>query len=107
MQAAEADGCLSVREAADSPWLMYQRLSSGWIKPVLPPWSAGMRRQDLPPVYLLNGAFYFIRRDILLRERTLLTKRCVSYVMPPNQSIDIDTLSDFEEAEAYLINKVS
>lgn len=102
MQAVGADGCVSVSEATQSPWLMYRVGDPGWLEPVLGPWPGGMRRQDLPPVYLLNGAFYFMRIDNFLRERKLVTSRCIAHVLPEARSVDIDTLADFEQAEAAL-----
>jgi len=102
MQAVGAEGCVAVCEATEPPWLMYGTSGLGWLEPVLPPLRGGMRRQDLPPVHLLNGAFYFMRRDVFLRDRKLLTPRCIGYAMPKARSIDIDTLADFSRAEYAL-----
>lgn len=100
MQETGADGCVSVSEATESPWLMYGTGGPGWLEPILPPRPGGMRRQDLPPVYLLNGAFYFMRTEVFLRERRFLPKRCLGHVMPIERAVDIDTLDDFRQAEA-------
>ncbi|MDP1577086.1 MAG: acylneuraminate cytidylyltransferase family protein [Cypionkella sp.] len=102
MQAAGADGCVSVSEAEQSPWLMYVTDGPGLLNSLLPPWPGGMRRQDLPPVYLLNGAFYFMRTDVFLRDRKFVTPRCIGHQLPQSRAVDIDTLADFERAEARL-----
>jgi CMP-N-acetylneuraminic acid synthetase len=60
------------------------------------------RRQDLPPVYQLNGAIYVTRRKVLLEEERLLGKHTLPYIMPQERSIDIDTPIDFKIAELIL-----
>lgn len=58
------------------------------------------RRQDLPPLYLPNGAIYLARTQsfdgLFLKDKTL------TYVMGDKESIDIDTIDDFKLAESYL-----
>jgi CMP-N-acetylneuraminic acid synthetase len=56
-------------------------------------------RQQLPPAYALNGAFYLASRSFLERERSFLTSKTVGYVMPPEQSVDIDTALDWQWGE--------
>lgn len=102
IQATNAEGCIAVCEAMESPWLMHSINSSGWMEPLLSPLSGSTRRQDLPKAYILNGAFYFIRCDTLLQERTLRTPRTICHVMPTARSIDIDTRADLDQAETYL-----
>jgi CMP-N-acetylneuraminic acid synthetase len=59
-------------------------------------------RQSLPPVYMLNGAVDVMRARIVLEQNDLWGSRVGAYVMPPERSIDIDTLADFAAAEALL-----
>jgi CMP-N-acetylneuraminic acid synthetase len=49
------------------------------------------RRQDLEPVYSLNGAIYLARRSHLMKTQTFYGPRTYAYVMPPERSIDVDT----------------
>ena len=102
MRNVNADGCVAVTAVEKSPWLMYGANSSGWLEPLLPSVPNSVRRQDMPPVYLLNGAFYFIWTDIFLAARRLVTARCIGYTLPEARSIDIDTLADFRRAEHIL-----
>jgi CMP-N,N'-diacetyllegionaminic acid synthase len=60
------------------------------------------RRQDLPPVYALNGALYFAEAAWLVRERRLVCAESRAYVMPAERSVDIDTLLDWRLAELLL-----
>jgi CMP-N-acetylneuraminic acid synthetase len=48
--------------------------------------------------YLRNGAIYLMNRDALMQYDWC-------YVMPEELSVDIDTLADFEQAEAYMKEK--
>jgi CMP-N-acetylneuraminic acid synthetase len=60
------------------------------------------RRQDLPPVYALNGALYYAQSDWLLRGRRLVAPESFAYVMPRERSVDIDTPLDWRFAEQML-----
>lgn len=88
-----APACVSVTLAEQSPYWMYQ-LTEGERLQALLPASTGTRRQDLPPVYLLNGAIYVARCDRLRRHRSFVGPDTVAYVMPAERSIDIDTADD-------------
>lgn len=65
------------------------------------------RRQDLPPVYQLNGAIYVTRRKILLEEERLLGANTLAYVMPRERSVDIDTHIDLKLAELIMMGEAT
>ncbi len=65
------------------------------------------RRQDLPPVYRLNGALYVTRTKVLLEENRMLGKHTVPYIMPEEKSLDIDTPLDLQIAELLLEGKTA
>jgi CMP-N,N'-diacetyllegionaminic acid synthase len=92
----EAPACVSVTVAEQSPYWMYRLADGQHLQAVLEPPPGVSRRQDLPPVYTLNGAVYVARTPWLRRTRTFVTAETVAHVMPPERSIDIDTLEDFE-----------
>jgi N-acylneuraminate cytidylyltransferase len=92
----DAPSCVSVSQAEESPYLMYRVRNDESIESMLPPLSGSTRRQDLPPVYLLNGSIYIARTDWLRRTRSFLSETTVAYRMPVERSIDIDTADDFE-----------
>lgn len=102
MIASGAESCTSVCEADTPPWLMYRQNEAGYVESVLPPWPGGMRRQDLPPVYVLNGALYFVKTTAFDATGKLLPTPTAGYIMPAQASIDIDTHDDFRRAEAAL-----
>ena len=62
-------------------------------------------RQQLPPVYIRNGALYITRRDVLVNENSFTGKDCRAYVMPEERSINIDAESDIVLAEYFLRKK--
>jgi CMP-N,N'-diacetyllegionaminic acid synthase len=65
----------------------------------------GMRRrsQDLPPAYVLNGAFYLIGPDELRKQKSFCSDSTVPLIIDePAESIDIDTEWDWRIAEALL-----
>ena len=63
------------------------------------------RRQDAPKVYDMNASIYIWKRESLLRNNTLFTKKTVIYEMPEERSIDIDTLLDLKIVEFLIKNK--
>ena len=61
------------------------------------------RRQDLKPeVFRTNGAIYLTRRDVLMEQNNFYGPSPMAYVMPDEQSVDIDTKLDFDIAEFLL-----
>ena len=58
------------------------------------------RRQDLPKAWVMNGAIYACRTEVLFAaEPSLYGDRVVAYPMPPERSISIDDLEDWAAAE--------
>ena len=64
------------------------------------------RRQDLPKAWVMNGAVYACRTELLFAaEPGMYGDRVVAYPMPPERSISIDTLEDWAEAERALTRR--
>lgn len=59
-------------------------------------------RQSLPEVFVLNGAFYLIDRDVFLRERTFLPARTMPFVMAASHSANLDTPEDWQILQAMV-----
>lgn len=61
------------------------------------------RRQDLPKAWVMNGAIYACRTDVLFAaEPSLYGDRVVAYPMPAERSISIDDMADWAAAERAL-----
>ncbi|WP_333871700.1 acylneuraminate cytidylyltransferase family protein [Desulforamulus putei] len=97
-----ACACVSVTEPAHHPYWMYELLPNGFLKPFMPKDKVPFRRQELQPVYALNGAVYVACCDWLQEKRTFLAEETVAFVMPPERSLDVDTELDLQICEFFL-----
>ncbi len=62
-----------------------------------------LRSQDLPPAYVVNGAFYLLTPDDLRRSKSFYSDEMTPLVIEkPEESIDIDTEWDWKMAEMVL-----
>lgn len=93
--------CISVTPSPKSPYWMRTMDEGGRLSPLLAP-PAATRRQDLPLVYVPNGAIYAVRVAWFLERRAFIGPGSVGHVMPAERSVDIDTLLDFQLAEVIL-----
>lgn len=96
MLESEASSCVSVCEVDQSPYWMYRVADGNKLQRLLPGMEWMARRQDLPPVYLINGAIYIARIDWLRANKSFVGEETVAYLMPKERSLDIDTAEDFE-----------
>ncbi len=69
------------------------------------PYRQRPRRQDLTPDqlrYRETGSLYLTRTEVYERDHNRLGGRIGLFVMDPSESLDIDTIADFERAEESL-----
>lgn len=97
-----ADAVISVVDVDNWHPMKMKRLQGDWLVDYEPPPYEGIPRQALPRVYIVNGAVYGVRRDVLMESGSLKGERCLGYVMPPERSVNIDTEVDLVVAEHYL-----
>ena len=64
--------------------------------------NSNMPRQNLPTYYRINGALYIRKIAYINNDIQLLDEMEYAYIMPRENSIDIDTEEDFEMADFYL-----
>ncbi len=91
-----ASSCVSVSEVEQSPYWMYRLNDDKSLHNILPMQQQIGRMQDLPNVYILNGAIYIAQTDWLKKTKNFITPTTVAYVMEKCKSVDIDTPKDFE-----------
>ena len=96
-----ADSVVTVCDVEHSPYWM-GTLSDGRLVPLFEEWGTVRFRQHLPAVYRLNGAVYVTSRQVLLDESKVLGTDTRAVVMDADESLDIDTLSDFAAGEAMM-----
>jgi N-acylneuraminate cytidylyltransferase len=100
---SRAPAIVSVREASEHPLWIYRLDGGGALVPYVDQGAKPIaQRQDLPPAYLLNGAVYAARTEILKAARSFLMPGVVAWPMPFDRSIDIDTPQDLYAAEEVL-----
>jgi len=61
-----------------------------------------LRRQDLPPVYIRNGAIYAVRRDVAMLSNSMIGEVSRPYIMPEERSVNVDSALDLHLAEILL-----
>lgn len=66
--------------------------------------NTGIRRQDMKPMYVRNGALYISAVELLKERKLIIGDTPLLYVMPKERSIDVDSMMDFEYIE-FLMKK--
>ncbi len=104
LASGDAPACVGVRPAEEHPYWTYRTDADGRLTAFAQPGEgeAAHRRQDLPPAWCVNGAIYAIRVEALRRTRSFMPEGTLAYRMPPERSIDIDTLQDVERMIALV-----
>lgn len=57
-----------------------------------------IRRQDQKREYTMNGCMYIAKWDYFLKNKSFHSENSIPYIMPEENSIEIDTLLDYEVA---------
>lgn len=99
------NSCVSVNESEKSPRWMYSLDKKGRMRRLIQTEKTIDRRQDLPKVYVLNGAIYVAQVDWLLNNKAFVTDETYAYIMPGERSVDIDNDLDFRFAEFLLLRQ--
>lgn len=99
----EAPACVTVAEVDQSPFWMYRLDSARHLLPLIDQKGHPSRRQELPQVYILNGAVYVARTAWLQQQRTFMTAETVAYIMPRGRSQDVDTEVDLKICESQIL----
>ncbi len=63
------------------------------------------RRQDLPHTYTRNGAIYAFKTDLVFSKGSIYSERCIPYVMPYEDLVNIDSEDDIRLAELLLLDR--
>lgn len=100
----DAETLVSVRAARENPYFVQiepDAKDPRWYRQVKK--CRVVRRQDLPPVFVVNGAVYVFRREALFARKHLYdARRFGVYEMPWVRSVDLDSEDDFLQAEFLL-----
>jgi CMP-N-acetylneuraminic acid synthetase len=97
----ECESVVSVYES-DYPFYWSFKIAYKYLEPIFDKKYLKKRRQDLPKIYIPNGAIFIFTRDNLFKYKSLYSKKVLPYVMPRETSIDIDNEIDFKLAELLI-----
>ncbi len=96
----EADGIISVSQPDFNPIWHCVIERDGWMVDLHPEGLRYARRQDVPPVYRINGSLYLWRSAFVEREpRNWRVGRHLLYETPELRAMSIDTAAEFGRAE--------
>lgn len=103
--AAQADAVVSVSRIEAPHPVKTLVIEGGLLRPFLPGrWGPNLTRQELEPVYAVNGAVYCVERNVLLESTSFWGRASIPYIMPAERSVNIDTWLDLKLAEALMQN---
>src|SRR5262245_8739949 len=108
-QSTGADSVIGVEElpAHFNPMRVVTVDAAGWARLFVggaPVKRRPGRRQDMPPAWVMNGAIYLFKTELLFDavEPNLYGDRVAAMVMPQPYGLNIDDPEDFEHAERIL-----
>jgi len=95
-----AKSCVAVSEVAENPYWMYTVDSDSKLNKFVKTESEYTRRQELPRIYITNGAMYIAENEWLLVNKGFESPpHTIGYIMPQERAVDIDCELDFRVCE--------
>ncbi|MEP4034020.1 acylneuraminate cytidylyltransferase family protein [Roseibium polysiphoniae] len=85
-----------------TPLISLRWIEEGALQPVVSAPDLNLQRQNLRPVYGVNGSIYIAKPDVLEMEGTFHSKNARPYIMDRLHSMDINSHDDFAMAEHLL-----
>lgn len=105
LKAKQVSSVVSVSLAKQHPYLMKNVNDIGAMTNFCKITEEPGNRQDLPPVYILNGAIFLARSNKLVQDKSWYDEQTQAYIMPESRSVDIDTPEDLFFA-GYLMSLI-
>lgn len=101
----DCQSVISVCKIKDPPFWCFRVTKRMYLKPFFEWKYFRMRKQDLPELYMPNGAIYISTLQNLFKHKSFYCKKSLPYIMSEERSIDIDNKIDFQLAELLLKNE--
>lgn len=98
----DCESLLSICQMSESPYWAFTINQDNYLQPFLEHDQYNKRSQDLPSIFLINGAIYIASPEFLRINKSFRSTKMCPFPMPQNRSIDIDTNLDFLLAETIL-----
>lgn len=97
------DSVVSVSEVPlhFSPHFLMKITADGRLNYFMPDGSKVKRRQDAPRAYSRNGSVYLFRVSSFEKYQDIYGEKCIPLLIPPDETINLDTMEDWERAERY------
>ncbi len=96
----DTDLVITVRKAERSPYFnMVKQDADGFVRLVIEPESAVVRRQDVPTIYDVTTVAYVARPEFVMRAKGLFEGKVRAVEVSAERALDIDTAYDFMLAE--------
>lgn len=95
----EQDSLIAVYENRKANGFNYYRKDGNIGLPVRKEHNQGVRRQEMPEMFVRNGAMYISSRELLKTRELIIGDNPLLYVMPSDRSTDVDSIEDFEYVE--------
>lgn len=98
---------IGVSKAKEHPmWMM--RINENNLTPMMEPHGFGIRSQDLPPAYVVNGGFYMVSPECLRSAKSFVTENAIPLIFQSEEeSLDIDTQHDWDVAEMIISKRLN
>ncbi len=100
----QTSSVVSVCEVEEHPAWMFRKAPDETLAPYAS-LDEATRRQDLPSLYILNGAMYWVRTEWLRGTRRLVGEGTLGFFMDADSSTDIDTMLDWRLAELLMTER--
>ena len=106
---SDADSVVSVKEVPSehNPHWVYFRDEQGFLRLSTGEATPLPRRQLLPPAFHRDGSVYVTRREVLMEQNSLYGSRVAGVLVDPASSINIDTPTDWAEAERAMTERIA
>jgi len=99
---SSSPSCVTVTKNVKHPLWSYSMNSAGILQQFIQADLGKVQRQELPEVFVLNGAVYITRIEWFKKVQAFVTKETMGYIMPEERSLDIDTEFDILIADFLL-----
>lgn len=108
LKSTRADSVVSVVEVPRhfSPDYV-MKIEAGKLVHFLPESEQISRRQDARPAYSRDGTVYVVRREVLMNKNSLYGSYVCPFILPPEESVNIDSFDDWLVAESRLKERIS
>jgi CMP-N-acetylneuraminic acid synthetase len=105
LEETKADAVISVVDVGANHPLRMKRVVDGRLINYIDQGYENMQpRQELPPVYIRNGAIYAVKRDVLMENDSWVGDDVRAYIMPTERSVNIDAIQDLYLVNSYMNN---